>query len=47
MSLKSRNPSWGVRDLEDVVKVAQEHKLDFVERIEMPANNLSVIYKKN
>jgi len=45
MSLKSRDPSWGVRNLEDVVKLAQEQGLNLVKRIEMPANNLSVIYQ--
>mmetsp|Transcript_21877 Transcript_21877/g.24233 ORF Transcript_21877/g.24233 Transcript_21877/m.24233 type:complete len:93 (+) Transcript_21877:1-279(+) len=46
ISLKSRDPSWGVRNLEDVVKLAEESGLHLVERIEMPANNLSVIYQK-
>jgi len=46
-SLKSRNSSWGVRDLETVVEVATENGLDFVEKISMPANNLSVFYRKH
>ena len=46
-SLKSRNSSWGVRDLETVVEVATENGLDFVEKVSMPANNLSVFYRKH
>jgi len=44
-SLKIQNPLWGLRDLEDVNHIAFENgfKLDNV--IDMPANNLSVIYR--
>ncbi len=45
-SLKSRNPSWGVRDLGDVTDCAAEHGLTLETSIEMPANNLSVIFRK-
>ena len=43
-SLRTRDPSWGVRNLEDVCAVAEENGLEFVEKIEMPANNLSVVF---
>ncbi|GAX25348.1 hypothetical protein FisN_5Lh442 [Fistulifera solaris] len=46
-SLKSRNPSWGVRDLEEVTKLAELNGLKLEETVEMPANNLSVIFRKN
>lgn len=46
-SLKSRNPEWGVRNLEDVQALAEQHGLNFVKTIQMPANNLSVIFKKD
>lgn len=46
LSLKNRNPSWGVRDLEDVKEVAKSHHLDFMEHFSMPANNYSVVFKK-
>ena len=44
-SLKIQNPLWGLRDLEDVNHIAFKNgfKLDNV--IDMPANNLSVIYR--
>jgi hypothetical protein len=45
-SLKAQNPTWGVRDLSDVRRLADEHGFDFVERVAMPANNLSVVFKR-
>ena len=46
-SLKFQNPLWGLRQLDEVNKLAIENgfKLDTV--IEMPANNLSVFYRFN
>jgi hypothetical protein len=43
-SLRARDPRWGVRNLEDVIAVAQTHQLAFVKTYEMPANNLSVVF---
>jgi Protein of unknown function (DUF938) len=45
-SLRSRNPEWGIRQLEDVVIVAAEHGLRLRDTITMPANNLSVIFER-
>jgi hypothetical protein len=45
-SLRSRNPAWGLRHLEDVVKVAAQHNLHLSNIIEMPANNLSVVFER-
>jgi hypothetical protein len=42
----SRDPSWGIRDLEDVVKAAEDQGLYLVESIEMPANNLILLFRK-
>ena len=44
--LQDRNSAWGIRDLETVVETAQRHHLKLQEIIEMPANNLSVVYQK-
>jgi Protein of unknown function (DUF938) len=44
-SLQARNPEWGVRDLEAVIAVAQSHNLVWVQTDEMPANNLSVVFR--
>ena len=45
-SLQNQNPEWGVRNLEDVIVVAKQYGLEFVQSIEMPANNLSVLFCK-
>jgi SAM-dependent methyltransferase len=44
--LRSRNPAWGIRDLADVTTLAQRHGFAAPETIEMPANNLSVIFRR-
>jgi SAM-dependent methyltransferase len=43
--LRLRNPEWGVRDLESIAEVAANYGLVFEDAIEMPANNLSVIFR--
>lgn len=45
-SLRSRDPEWGVRDLEEVTRAAEERGLVLAEVVEMPANNLSVILRR-
>ena len=45
-SLRARNALWGVRDLADVEAEAQANGLTLRDTIEMPANNLSVIFAK-
>ena len=44
--LKSQNPAWGIRDLDEVIIVARQHHLILKETINMPANNLSVVFEK-
>lgn len=44
-SLKSRNPAWGVRDLESVADCAQAAGLTLADVIAMPANNFSVVFR--
>ncbi|KVX92797.1 SAM-dependent methyltransferase [Burkholderia ubonensis] len=44
--LRSRDPSWGVRDLETVVALGLDRGLDCIEVVEMPANNLSVVFRR-
>ena len=46
-SLKSRNSDWGVRNIEDVIDAAKKEGLSYVDRIEMPANNMSVLFRKD
>ncbi|MDO6815009.1 DUF938 domain-containing protein [Cobetia amphilecti] len=45
VQLKSRNPLWGVRDLEAVIEEAERNGLRLDKVIEMPANNLSVVFR--
>lgn len=45
--LKRRDPSWGVRDLDaEIQPLASAAGLDLIEVVEMPANNLSVIFQR-
>jgi hypothetical protein len=46
MSLKARNPAWGLRRLDEVTALAAQHRLELSERVAMPANNLSLIFRK-
>ena len=46
--LKRRDPRWGVRDLDlDIVPFAQKAGLSVADIIDMPANNLSVIFQRD
>jgi hypothetical protein len=45
-SLKSRDPRWGLRAVEDVIAAAKAEGLEFEQMIEMPANNLSLLFRK-
>ena len=43
--LQEQNPQWGVRNLEDIVEVAKNNHLILQKTYQMPANNLSVVFK--
>lgn len=43
-SLRQRDPAWGVRDLDDVSLLAREHGFELEQVIDMPANNLTVVF---
>lgn len=45
-ALRQRDPAWGVRDLGAVRALAEARGLDLVERVPMPANNLSLVLRK-
>ncbi|MBD2568413.1 class I SAM-dependent methyltransferase [Anabaena lutea] len=44
-SLQLQNPEWGVRNLEDVIKAAKEQNLILHKTYQMPANNLSLVFR--
>ncbi len=46
-SLKSRNPQWGVRDVTDIEREAARQGLTLHEIVDMPANNLSLVFRRN
>jgi hypothetical protein len=46
-SLKSRNPEWGLRDLAWLDDLAGRNGLDRTARYPMPANNLTLVYRKS
>ena len=45
-SLKSRNPEWGLRELEAVAAEAEANGLKLERVVEMPANNLTVVFRR-
>jgi len=46
-SLRGRNAAWGIRDLGDVAEAARAHGLMLTETHDMPANNLTVVFRKS
>ncbi|MEX1362865.1 MAG: DUF938 domain-containing protein, partial [Nannocystaceae bacterium] len=46
-SLRSRDPRWGVRELRDVEREAATHGLSLDEVVPMPANNLTVVLRRD
>lgn len=45
-SLKARDPAWGLRDTGAVAAEALKHGLHLTRRVEMPANNLMLLFRK-
>jgi len=45
-SLRARDPAWGLRDLDEVVAEAATNGLRLDGVMPMPANNLSVVFRK-
>ena len=45
-SLRARDPEWGLRDLEEVAGEAEAHGLILDRVVEMPANNISAVFRK-
>lgn len=44
--LRRRNPEWGIRDVADVVAAAQASALRLEAVVAMPANNLSLLFRR-
>ena len=45
-SLRARDPRWGLRDLDAVTTRAGRRGLEQVAQVAMPANNLSVVFRR-
>jgi SAM-dependent methyltransferase len=46
-SLRAQNGEWGVRDIEDLEKLAANTGLKLIESVEMPANNLILVFERS
>jgi hypothetical protein len=45
-SLRARNPDWGLRPVSWIDQLADRCGLDRTRRVEMPANNLTLVYRR-
>lgn len=45
--LKARDPGMGVRDIDDLVRVATRAGLELEAIVEMPVNNLTLVWRKH
>ena len=46
LSLRSRDPDMGIRNLEDLQTLAESHALEFINLHPMPANNVIMVWQK-
>lgn len=44
--LQAENPEWGLRDVDEVVAEASSRALELDQIVEMPANNLSLVFTR-
>ena len=45
-SLRAENAEWGLRDLEAVQALGEANQFELAETVEMPVNNLSLIFRR-
>jgi SAM-dependent methyltransferase len=45
-SLRQQNAAWGIRDLEDVTALGKREGFAVDRAVDMPANNLSVVFRR-
>lgn len=46
LNLKSRDPSWGIKDIKDLKGIASRHGIQFRECFNMPSNNKTIVWEK-
>lgn len=44
-SLRARDPTWGVRQLDELIATARTVGLEFEQRFDMPAHNLTLVFR--
>ncbi|MDR7037322.1 SAM-dependent methyltransferase [Methylobacterium sp. BE186] len=44
--LRRRDPAWGLRDRDAVTNLARQHGFALAERVAMPANNLTLVFRR-
>jgi hypothetical protein len=47
VSLRDNDPEWGVRDVDEVAALAQRNGLKLLDVVEMPANNLILVFERD
>lgn len=45
-SLRSQNKEWGIKDICDLKKLADENSIDLIKIYDLPANNKLLVWKK-
>lgn len=45
-SLRSRDPSWGIRDIADLKIIAQKNAMELLANYSLPSNNKCLVWKK-
>jgi len=44
--LKSRDPSFGIRDIRDLTILGKKTRLHLTDKVAMPANNLTLVFER-
>jgi hypothetical protein len=45
-NLRSRDPRWGIRDVDSLGELAERSRFVLEERVDMPANNMSLVWRR-
>jgi hypothetical protein len=45
--LRSRDPRWGVRDIDELTDLAERTGFSLERRVDMPANNMTLVWRRN
>lgn len=46
-SLRSRDPRWGIRDIDELTELAARTGFSLEERVDMPANNMTLVWRRD